>query len=168
MRADHSSMIFASWTTFLKRPHYHSNSPPRRAIFECRFMRILITEIEFYSIIFLQFIDKSPPCLSKTPSARTGTAPPIQKHQYQRDPHLRAHRQRERAGQELDGTPLPIQLHEVEQWRQKKGALHVMPKDFDPSRYASFSVREVVEEPVNGEHIHEYAERSRLSRRLGF
>jgi hypothetical protein len=37
---------------------------------------------------------------------------------------------------------------ELEQWKQKKGALHVRPKDFDPSRYASFSVREVVEEPV--------------------
>ena len=43
-----------------------------------------------------------------------------------------------------------------------------MPKDFDQTRYASFSVREVVEEPVNQEHIHEYVERSRLSRRLGF
>ena len=43
-----------------------------------------------------------------------------------------------------------------------------MPKDFDATRYASFSVREVVEEPVNQEHIHEYVERSRLSRRLGF
>lgn len=61
-----------------------------------------------------------------------------------------------------------IQLQEVEAWRSKKGALHVAPKDFDPSRYASFSVREVVEEPVNAEQIHEYVERSRLSRRLGF
>jgi hypothetical protein len=43
-----------------------------------------------------------------------------------------------------------------------------MPKDFDPSRYASFSVKEVVEEPVAHEHIHDYVERSRLSRRLGF
>lgn len=61
-----------------------------------------------------------------------------------------------------------MQLYEVDQWRQQKGALHTQPKDFDPSRYASFSVREVVEEPVNSEHIHEYVERSRLSRRLGF
>lgn len=61
-----------------------------------------------------------------------------------------------------------MQLHEVEQWKKTKGALHTMPKDFDPSRYASFSVREAVEEPVNSEHIHEYVERSRLSRRLGF
>ena len=43
-----------------------------------------------------------------------------------------------------------------------------MPKDFDPSRYASFSVKEVVEEPVAQEHINDYVERSRLSRRLGF
>jgi hypothetical protein len=61
-----------------------------------------------------------------------------------------------------------MQLSEVEQWKAKKGALHARPKDFDPSRYASFSVREVVEEPVNSEHINEYVERSRLSRRLGF
>jgi hypothetical protein len=61
-----------------------------------------------------------------------------------------------------------MQLGQVDQWRQQKGALHVRPKDFDPTRYASFSVREVVEEPVNAEHVHEYAERSRLSRRLGF
>lgn len=56
----------------------------------------------------------------------------------------------------------------MEQWKQKKGALHVRPTDFDPSRYASFSVREVVEEPVEGEQIHQYVERSRLSRRLGW
>jgi len=43
-----------------------------------------------------------------------------------------------------------------------------MPKDFDPTRYASFSVKEVVEEPVAHEVIHDYAEKSRLSRRLGF
>ena len=43
-----------------------------------------------------------------------------------------------------------------------------MPKGFDPSRYASFSVKEAVEEPVNSEHIHDYVERSRLSKRLGF
>jgi hypothetical protein len=41
-----------------------------------------------------------------------------------------------------------IQLQEVEAWRARKGAFHNPPKDFDPSRYASFSVREVVEEPV--------------------
>lgn len=99
---------------------------------------------------------------------KTGSSPLIQKYQHQRDPHLWTHRQRERAGQERQGTYWEMQLSEVEQWRQKKGALHVQPKDFDPTRYASFSVREVVEEPVNGEHIHEYAERSRLSRRLGF
>jgi hypothetical protein len=29
-------------------------------------------------------------------------------------------------------------------------------------------VKEVVEEPVAHEHIHDYVERSRLSRRLGF
>jgi hypothetical protein len=61
-----------------------------------------------------------------------------------------------------------MQVQEVEAWRAKKGALHAPPRDFDPSRYASFSVREVVEEPVPAEHIHEYVERSRLSRRLGF
>jgi hypothetical protein len=61
-----------------------------------------------------------------------------------------------------------MQIREVEQWRSKRGALHTMPKDFDPSRYASFSVKEVVEEPVNQEVIHDYVERSRLSRRLGF
>lgn len=61
-----------------------------------------------------------------------------------------------------------MQINEVEAWKSKKGVLHAPPKDFDPSRYASFSVREVVEEPVNQEHIHEYVERSRLSRRLGF
>ena len=43
-----------------------------------------------------------------------------------------------------------------------------MPKDFDPTRYASFSVKEVVEEPVAREVIHDYVEKSRLSRRLGF
>ena len=59
-------------------------------------------------------------------------------------------------------------MQEVEQWRQAKGVLHAPPKGFDPSRYASFSVREAVEEPVNSEHIHEYVERFRLSRRLGF
>lgn len=50
----------------------------------------------------------------------------------------------------------------------KKGALHQQPADFDPSRYASFSTKEVVEEPVEQEQIHDYVERSRLSRRLGF
>ena len=61
-----------------------------------------------------------------------------------------------------------MQLQDLEAWRARNGAMHAPPKDFDPSRYASFSVREVVEEPVNQEHIHEYVERSRLSRRLGF
>jgi len=61
-----------------------------------------------------------------------------------------------------------MQLGQVEHWRQQRAPLHVRPKDFDPSRYASFSVREAVEEPVNSEHIHEYVERSHLSRRLGF
>jgi len=42
------------------------------------------------------------------------------------------------------------------------------PVDFDPSRYVSFSTREVVEEPVEQQVIHDYVERSRLSRRLGF
>lgn len=59
-------------------------------------------------------------------------------------------------------------MREVEEWRSRKGALHNRPKDFDPSRYASFSVKEVVEEPVASEHINDYVERSRLSRRLGF
>lgn len=92
----------------------------------------------------------------------------MQKHQHQRHPLLRTHRERGRERQEHPGKPLLMQLSQVDQWRQTKGALHVRPKDFDPSRYASFSVREVVEEPVNSEHIHEYVERSRLSRRLGF
>lgn len=43
-----------------------------------------------------------------------------------------------------------------------------MPRDFDPSRYASFSVKESVEEPVASEQITDYVERSRLSRKLGF
>jgi len=59
-------------------------------------------------------------------------------------------------------------LTEVERWRAVKGALRQRPADFDPSRYASFSTREVVEDPVDHQHIHEYVERSRLSRRLGF
>ena len=59
-------------------------------------------------------------------------------------------------------------MRDVEDWRARKGALHARPKDFDPSRYASFSVKEVVEEPVAQEHINDYVERSRLSRRLGF
>jgi hypothetical protein len=61
-----------------------------------------------------------------------------------------------------------IKLREVEQWRAQRGALQTRPKDFDPSRYASFSVKEVVEEPVAQDHIHDYVERSRLSRKLGF
>lgn len=36
---------------------------------------------------------------------------------------------------------LLTQVHEVERWRQAKGVLHVQPKGFDPTRYASFSVR---------------------------
>jgi len=56
----------------------------------------------------------------------------------------------------------------VEGLKNIKGALHVRPKDFDPTRYVSISVKEVVEEPVDSQHIHEYVERSRLSRRLGF
>ena len=43
-----------------------------------------------------------------------------------------------------------------------------MPSDFDPYRYISFSTREVVEEPVAQEYIHDYVEKSRLSRRLGW
>jgi hypothetical protein len=57
---------------------------------------------------------------------------------------------------------------EVERWRAARGALRSRPADFDPSRYASFSTKEVVEDPVDQTHIHEYVERSRLSRRLGF
>ena len=49
-----------------------------------------------------------------------------------------------------------MQLTEIENWRLNKGALHSQPKDFDPSRYASFSVKEIVEEPVRPEHIHDY------------
>ena len=63
---------------------------------------------------------------------------------------------------------LLMQLSEIDQWRARKGALHQKPADFDPTRYASFSTQEVVEDPVDQEHIHEYVERSRLSRRLGF
>lgn len=61
-----------------------------------------------------------------------------------------------------------MKVSDVELWRQRKGALHQPPRDFDPSRYASFSVREAVEEPVAHEVIHDYVERSRLSKRLGF
>ena len=61
-----------------------------------------------------------------------------------------------------------IQMSEVEAWRGRKGAVHHRPADFDPTRYVSFSTREVVEDPVAQEHIHDYVERSRLSRRLGF
>ena len=53
-------------------------------------------------------------------------------------------------------TFLLIQLSEVNAWRSRKGALHQRPNDFDPTRYASFSVKEVVEDPVDAEHIHEY------------
>ena len=60
------------------------------------------------------------------------------------------------------------QLSEIDQWRTRKGALHQRPADFDPSRYVSFSNKEVVEDPVDQQHIHEYVERSRLSRRLGW
>ena len=56
----------------------------------------------------------------------------------------------------------------MNEWRSRKGALHQRPADFDPSRYVSFSVKEVVEDPVDAEHIHDYVERSRLSKRLGF
>jgi hypothetical protein len=59
-------------------------------------------------------------------------------------------------------------LREIEAHRARFGALKTRPVDFDPSRYVSFSTREVVEEPVDHEQIHEYVERSRLSRRLGF
>ena len=59
-------------------------------------------------------------------------------------------------------------MRELEQWRARNGALHQRPANFDPTRYASFSVREVVEEPVESEQIHQYVERSRLSRKLGF
>ncbi len=61
-----------------------------------------------------------------------------------------------------------IQISEIDAWRAHKGALRTRPQDFDPSRYVSFSTREVVEDPVDQAHIHEYVERSRLSRRLGF
>ena len=61
-----------------------------------------------------------------------------------------------------------FKLSEVDVWRTRKGAVHQRPADFDPSRYVSFSTKEVVEEPVAQEHIHEYVERSRLSRRLGW
>ena len=45
-------------------------------------------------------------------------------------------------------------MYELDQWKHKNGTLHSRPKDFDPSRYVSFSVKEVVEEPVPVEHIH--------------
>lgn len=61
-----------------------------------------------------------------------------------------------------------VQVSEVEAWKGRKGALRQRPADFDPSRYISFSTREVVEEPVASEHIHDYVDRSRLSRRLGW
>jgi hypothetical protein len=61
-----------------------------------------------------------------------------------------------------------FQLREIEAARARFGALRQKPVDFDPSRYVSFSTREVVEEPVDQQQIHEYVERSRLSRRLGF
>ena len=61
-----------------------------------------------------------------------------------------------------------IKISDVDAWRSRKGALHQRPADFDPSRYVSFSTKEVVEDPVAQEHIHEYVERSRLSRRLGW
>ena len=60
------------------------------------------------------------------------------------------------------------QIAEIDAWRARKGRLHERPADFDPSRYVSFSTKEVVEDPVDHQHIHEYVERSRLSRRLGF
>lgn len=60
------------------------------------------------------------------------------------------------------------QISEIDAWRARKGALHQRPADFDPSRYISFSTKEVVEDPVDQQHIHEYVERSKLSRRLGF
>lgn len=56
----------------------------------------------------------------------------------------------------------------MERWRAVNRPLTQRPADFDPSRYVSFSTREVVEEPVDQQNIHEYVERSRLSRRLGF
>ena len=107
-------------------------------------------------------------CLSKTPTLKTGTWFATQKHQHQRCPFLRTHRQRFRERQSRQSNTYLTELREVEAWRSRKGALHSQPRDFDPSRYASFSVKEVVEEPVAHEHIHDYVERSRLSRRLGF
>jgi hypothetical protein len=56
----------------------------------------------------------------------------------------------------------------VERWRNIKGVLRSRPADFDANRYASFSTKEVVEDPVDQQNIPEYVERSRLSRRLGF
>ncbi|CAM6001734.1 unnamed protein product [Sphagnum balticum] len=46
-------------------------------------------------------------------------------------------------------------MSEVEQWKAKRGALHSRPRDFDPTRYVSFSVKEAVEEPVDAQHIHD-------------
>ena len=63
---------------------------------------------------------------------------------------------------------LLIKIADLEKWRATKGSLHNRPADFDPSRYASFSTKEVVEDPVDQEHIHDYVEKSRLSRRLGW
>ena len=107
-------------------------------------------------------------CHSKTQLDLTGTTLIMQQHQHQRRAYFRSHRQRYRTRQAHHRTSRIIQVRTIEDWRARNGALHHMPKDFDPSRYASFSVKEVVEEPVNQEHIHQYVERSRLSKRLGF
>merc|ERR1739838_100044 len=69
---------------------------------------------------------------------------------------------------QVSQTQQTATLSDVNNWRSLKGALHNRPADFDPSRYVSFSVKEVVEDPVDVAHIHDYVERSRLSRRLGF
>lgn len=45
-------------------------------------------------------------------------------------------------------------MSEIDAWRARKGALRTRPADFDPTRYVSFSTHEVVEEPVDQQHIH--------------
>lgn len=84
-------------------------------------------------------------CPSKTLLEKMGNFYTIQKHQHQRHPLFWPYCQCLRDRQTKTGSFLNIKLQEVEAWRARKGALHAPPKDFDPSRYGSFSVREVVE-----------------------
>ena len=92
----------------------------------------------------------------------------LKEHQHQRYSIFRSHRPSFRNRTKQTCTFYFTQVSDMEAWRQRKGALHERPADFEAERYASFSVKEVVEDPVDSEHIHEYVEKSRLSRRLGF